>query len=561
MKGGIHINSYPVNPVSSEEENKTFMLFHRVQGVMRHVPNLVETCKGILDAVMDEIDADNCSLMLKDPHSGELSIRAARGREEEKSVYYPEHYLTRNAKRFKPGEGIAGWVLKEGQAVMLNDVNKEPRFVRASELNNNVRSLICFPIKEKDQVVGVFNLSHSKQGAFDEGDKLALAYIANQVGFALTSARFFLEIQEMNRLLKDSGKSVGSKELILTSAPGSSTFIEVGEMALENGIFIYSSDKMQRIKEIIDQVADTDVTVLIQGESGVGKEVVARFIHQNSSRGNNPFIKVNCAALPPDLLESELFGYEKGAFTGAYRQKPGKFELAHHGTIFLDEVIEITPDFQGKLLQVLQDREFSRLGGKKDVRVDVRVLAATNRNIEESVRSGRFREDLYYRMNVVSLTIPPLRDRKEEIPIFVEYFLDKLSKKYNKKVKPLSDQAMKMIMQHQWLGNVRELENVIQRYIILGDEEAIIDELTPLMKRDHPHIQAVLAPLKKAWPSLREVHYEATIKAESEIIRKALERTNWNRKKAASLLNISYKALLYKIKACNLDKPSISPSV
>jgi two-component system response regulator AtoC len=561
MKGGIHINSYPVNPVSSEEENKTFMLFHRVQGAMRHVPNLVETCKGILDAVMDEIDADNCSLMLKDPHSGELSIRAARGREEEKSVYYPEHCLTRDAKRFKPGEGIAGWVLKEGQAVMLNDVNKEPRFVRTSGLNNNVRSLICFPIKEKDQVVGVFNLSHSKQGAFDEGDKLALAYIANQVGFALTSARFFLEIQEMNRLLKASGKSVGSEALVLTSAPGSSTFIEVGEMAPENGIFIYSSDKMQRIKEIIDQVADTDVTVLIQGESGVGKEVVARSIHQNSSRRNNPFIKVNCAALPPDLLESELFGYEKGAFTGAYRQKPGKFELAHHGTMFLDEIIEITPDLQGKLLQVLQDREFSRLGGKKDVRVDVRVLAATNRNIEESVRSGRFREDLYYRVNVVNLTIPPLRDRKEEIPIFVEYFLDKSSKKYNKKAKPLSDQAMKMIMQHQWLGNVRELENAIQRYIILGDEEAIVDELGLLMKRDHPHIQAVLAPLKKAWPSLREVHHEAIIKTESKMIRKALERTNWNRKKAASLLNISYKALLYKIKACNLDKPSIPPPV
>jgi two-component system response regulator AtoC len=328
-------------------------------------------------------------------------------------------------------------------------------------------------------------------------------------------------------------------------------------MAPENGIFIYSSDKMQRIKEIIDQVADTDVTVLIQGESGVGKEVVARSIHQNSSRRNNPFIKVNCAALPPDLLESELFGYEKGAFTGAYRQKLGKFELAHHGTMFLDEIIEITPDLQGKLLQVLQDREFSRLGGKKDVRVDVRVLAATNRNIEESVRSGRFREDLYYRMNVVSLTIPPLRDRKEEIPIFVEYFLDKSSKKYNKKVKPLSDQAMKMIMQHQWLGNVRELENAIQRYIILGDEEAIVDESGLLMKRDHPHIQAVLAPLKKAWPSLREVHHEAIIKVESKMIRKALELTNWNRKKAASLLNISYKALLYKIKACNLDKPSI----
>jgi two-component system response regulator AtoC len=386
---------------------------------------------------------------------------------------------------------------------------------------------------------------------------LALAYIANQVGFALTSARFFLEIQEMNRLLKGSQKSFPNENKILASTPGSSTFIEVGEMALENGIFIYASEKMRRIKEIIDQVANTDVTVLIQGESGVGKEVVARSIHRNSLRRDGPFIKVNCAALPSELLESELFGYEKGAFTGAYRQKPGKFELAQGGTILLDEIIEIAPAIQAKLLQVLQDKEFSRLGGKKDVRVDIRVLAATNRNIEECVRDGRFREDLYYRMNVVNLTIPALRERKEEIPIFIEYFLDKIGKKYHKKVKPFSDRVMKILLQHEWIGNVRELENVIQRYVVLGDEEAIMEELGLLMKRDHPHIKTVLAPLKKAWPSLREAHHEAIIKVESEMIRKALDLTNWNRKKAAHLLKISYKALLYKIKACNLDKPSI----
>jgi len=533
------------------------MLFHRVQKVMRHVPDLVETYKAMLDVVMDEIDAENCSLMLKDPSTGELSIRAARGRNEEKSVYYQEDYDNGNGKRFKPGEGIAGWVLKEGQAVMVNDVNKEPRFVKTAGLNGDVKSLICFPVKEKDQVVGVFNLSHSKKGAFDEGDKLALAYIANQVGFALTSARFFLEIQEMNRLLKGSKKSFPNENKILASPPGSSTFIEVWETALENGIFIYASEKMRRIKEIIDQVAKTDVTVLIQGESGVGKEVVARSIHRNSLRRDNPFIKVNCAALPSELLESELFGYEKGAFTGAYRQKLGKFELAQGGTILLDEIVEIAPAIQAKLLQVLQDKEFSRLGGKKDVRVDVRVLAATNRNLEECVKDGRFREDLYYRMNVVNLTIPPLRDRKEEIPIFIEYFLDKIGKKYHKKVKPFSDRVMKILLQNEWIGNVRELENVIQRYVVLGDEEASMDELGLLMKRDHPTIQAALAPLKKAWPSLREVHHEAIFKVESEMIRKGLELTNWNRKKAAHLLNISYKVLLYKIKACNLDKPCI----
>jgi two-component system response regulator AtoC len=331
--------------------------------------------------------------------------------------------------------------------------------------------------------------------------------------------------------------------------------VEVGEVTREEGIFIYTSDKMHRIKEIIDQIADTDVTVLIQGESGVGKEVVARSIHLNSFRRERPFVKVNCAALPQELLESELFGYEKGAFTGAYRQKPGKFELANGGTVFLDEISEISLSLQGKLLQVLQDREFSKLGGKKDIRVDVRVLVATNKNMEEGVKNGRFREDLYYRLNVVNITVPSLRERKEEIPIFVEYFLDKFSKKYQKKAIPLSDKMINALSQHRWSGNVRELENVIQRFVVLGNEKAIIEELTPVIQEDSiPGNSKKIIPAKKVWPSLKEVHQEALKKAECETILKALEMTNWNRKKAADILNISYKALLYKIKETGFDK-------
>jgi two-component system response regulator AtoC len=299
--------------------------------------------------------------------------------------------------------------------------------------------------------------------------------------------------------------------------------------------------------------------VLVQGESGVGKEVVARSIHLNSSRRERPFVKVNCAALPSELLESELFGYEKGAFTGAYRQKPGKFELANGGTIFLDEISEMSLSLQGKLLQVLQDREFSRLGGKKDIRVDARVLVATNKNMEEGVKNGRFREDLYYRLNVVNIVIPPLRERREEIPIFVEYFLDKFSKKYEKKVPPLSGKTMKAFSQHHWSGNVRELENVIQRIVVLGNEKAIIEDLTPAIREDSiPEEKKKMVQAKKTWPSLKEVHQEATRKAESDIILKALEMTNWNRKKAADILSISYKALLYKIKECGVDKRFVS---
>jgi len=539
------------------KKEKAFNLFLRVQGAMHHVPNFVETCKEILDAVMDEIDAENCSVMLRDAASGELSVLASRGKNDKENGYSPDPSAKANRQKLK--DGIAGWVLKEGQAILINDAKEEPRFIRADGLNNNVRSLVCFPVREKDQVVGVFNLSNSKKGAFDEGDKLALAYISNQVGAALTSARFFMKLQEMNRIKQEFGDSSIPKEEGMKSPPQPSTFVEVGEiMERERGIFIYTSEKMHQVKEMMDQVADTDVTVLIQGESGVGKEVVARSIHLNSLRRDRPFVKVNCAALPSELLESELFGYEKGAFTGAYRQKPGKFELANGGTIFLDEIVEISLPLQAKLLQVLQDREFSRLGGKKDVRVDVRVLAATNKNVEEAVNSGRFREDLYYRLNVVNVTIPPLRERKEEIPIFVEYFLDKFGKKYRKTAKPLSDQIMKAFLQYHWLGNVRELENVIQRIIVLGNEKVILDELTSSINKESVQIQEGFHPPRK-WPSLKEVHREATAKAEAEIIRKALEMTNWNRKKAAGLLNISYKALLYKIKECGIGQ-QVAPS-
>jgi two-component system response regulator AtoC len=536
-----------------DKKSVAFTLFQKVQGAMRNVPDFGETCKAILDAVMDEMDAENCSLMLIDPISGYLTICAARGKNERKSVYYSDRSGKR--KGFKLGEGIAGWVLEEGQAVMLNDVKKEPHFVRVAGLNNKVNSLICYPIREKDQVVGVFNLSHSKRGAFDEGDKLALSYISNQVGAALTSARFFLEIKEVSRLVKNSGEVFSKGKVVPISPPSSSTLVEVGEVTQEKGIFIYASGQMHRIKEIIDQIANTDVTVLIQGESGVGKEVVARSIHLNSLRREKPFVKVNCAALPQELLESELFGYEKGAFTGAYRQKPGRFELANGGTIFLDEISEMSLSLQGKLLQVLQDREFSRLGGKKDIRVDIRVLIATNKNIEEEIKHGRFREDLYYRLNVVNITIPPLRERREEIPIFVEYFLDKFSKKYQKSLNPVSDKIMKAFFKHDWLGNVRELENVIQRLVVLGNEKAMIEELTPMTRSDSiPEKKKKNGSTQKIGPSLKEVQQEAIKKAESEMILKVLERTNWNRKKAADLLSISYKTLLYKVREYGLDK-------
>jgi len=323
-----------------------------------------------------------------------------------------------------------------------------------------------------------------------------------------------------------------------------------------NDSFIFFGLKMGRIREVIAQVANTDVTVLIQGESGVGKEIVARSLHFNSGRRNKPFIKVNCAALPEELLESELFGYEKGAFTGAYRRKPGKFELAHNGTIFLDEIGDISPSLQAKLLQVLQDGEFSRLGGKADVQVDVRVLVATNRNLEEAVRDGRFREDLYYRLNVVNIDVPPLRERKEEIPVFVKYFLDFYSKKYGNGVRPPSQKLMRTFLRHRWPGNVRELENMVKRLVVLGDEMGIIEELNSDIRMRKGFQRSCPEPINPFPPvlPLKEVSRWAVMQAEREAILKVLKQTNWNRKKAAQVLNISYKAILYKLKEYGLTQ-------
>jgi DNA-binding NtrC family response regulator len=319
------------------------------------------------------------------------------------------------------------------------------------------------------------------------------------------------------------------------------------------------SPKMKEIMMIINQVAPTNIKVLIRGESGTGKELAARTIYARSLRREKPFIKVLCAALPEGLLESELFGYEKGAFTGAMRRKPGKFEFANHGTIFLDEIGEINPSLQAKLLQVLQDGEFSRVGGETDVKVDTRVLAATNKNLEKAVAQGAFREDLYYRLNVVSIHLPPLRERKEEIYFLVEYFMDKFNRQYNKKYQKISSETMKLFMDYDWPGNIREIENVIKRIVVLEKEDVILNALTAnteeqskISRSTLP--QAIPSPDKEAQYSLKDVGKEAASKAERELIRNILYQTHWNRKRAAEILQISYKALLYKIKKYDLNR-------
>jgi len=327
-------------------------------------------------------------------------------------------------------------------------------------------------------------------------------------------------------------------------------------------LFGGDNPKMQEVREIIEQVADTDITVLVRGESGTGKEVVARALYQLGDRCDQPFVKVNCAALPSELLESELFGFEKGAFTGAQKRKLGKFEYANRGTIFLDEISEMPPGLQAKLLQVLQDGEFSRLGGEADVKVDTRIIAATNRNLEQAVRDGEFREDLYYRLNVVTILVPPLRDRIDAVPLLTEHFLSVYSEQYGKPVRGLSQETMQVLLSYHWPGNVRELENMIKRMVVLGNEKAVIQEIQsqkvgrqePAAESDAFDLGSIGTDLANgAGVDLKAISKRASQMAEKKVIEKVLSQTRWNRKEAAQRLQISYKALLYKMKENGLS--------
>jgi two-component system response regulator AtoC len=362
-----------------------------------------------------------------------------------------------------------------------------------------------------------------------------------------------------------------------------------------------NSEKMRGIATVIEQVADSDVTVLIRGESGVGKELVSRAIHQRSTRKNRPFVKVNCAALPAELLESELFGHERGAFTGAATTRIGKFEQADTGTLMLDEIGEMKPALQAKLLHVLQDAEFTKLGSNKRIQVDVRIVAATNRDLEKMMLAGEFREDLYYRLKVIELTVPALSERRDEVPTLTDFFVARYSRKYNRPARPISEELRQLFLQYDWPGNIRELENMIKRVVILQDEHLVVREIQRNMQRiaanaaataaaavhaglavaaaaavpvgagigssipggyppvpepdvtegdDEPEAPAV----EEGGSSLASVAKAASIKAERAAIEQTLRQVHWNRRKAAVILGVSYKTLLNKIKECGISR-------
>jgi Nif-specific regulatory protein len=450
--------------------------------------------------------------------NGELHVEASDG------LDAPSHAL-----RYRVGEGIIGKVAESGRPIVVPRVSKEPTFLnRASkrpELPKEELSFICVPILINRRALGALgvDLRFNPDRDYDRYVKF--------LGVAASSIAQALKIQ---RLIEEDKKRLVDENTHLRQ--------ELKER-YDFSTIIGTSGPVRQMYEQMAQVAATNTTVLIRGESGTGKELIAHSIHYNSPRANKPFVKVSCAALPDSLIESELFGYERGAFTGAEQRKKGRFELAEGGTLFLDEIGDINLNTQVKLLRVLQEREFERLGSTETVKVNVRLLAATNKDMERAIAAGTFREDLYYRLNVFTIFVPPLRERKADLLLLVDHFLEKFSREHHKSIKRISTPAIDMLMSYHWPGNVRELENTLERAVLMCDGQVVHGHHLP------PSLQTAEASNTVTRVSLSD----AVAGFEKDLIQDALKTTRGNRAKAARLLDTTERVLNYKVRKYAID--------
>jgi Nif-specific regulatory protein len=463
----------------------------KVSRVVHSVRDLEDLRNQILGLVFEVAPAERGALLLG-TGDGDLDSIFVRSR------------LVGTERSVKVSRTIVRQVLQQGIAILANDVPHAENLAGVESLViSQVRSLLCVPLQVFGHIIGCIYLDSSQPAAlFDEEHLQLVTAIAGIAAVALENVRHREWLEEENRRLNT-------------------------EINLEHNM-VGESAAMRSVYQFLTRVAPAESTVLICGESGTGKELAARALHRNSPRANKPFVAINCAALNENLLESELFGHERGAFTGATQQKKGKLEVANGGVVFLDEIGELAPSLQAKLLRVLQEREFERVGGTRPIPVDIRLIAATNRDLEEAVQKREFRQDLFYRLNVVSLTMPSLRERKEDIPLLSRYFVEKHSKKCNRQPKPISEAARACMMSYDWPGNVRELENAIERAVVLGSAEAILPEDLPeiVMEQDTP-------------PGVLSAQYHTALKdLKKQLILKALEDARGNYTEAAHALGL-----------------------
>jgi Nif-specific regulatory protein len=498
-------------------ENIT-LLYEITKALNEHL-DLKRSLYKVLDILASSMDMVRGMITLLDPLRNEIHIEVAHGISRS----------TIERVRYKLGEGVTGQVIETGKAVAIARISEEPRFLdrTASRRRQETReiSFFCVPIKKGNQVIGALSVDRPYDEGYplDDGRRL-LSVIATMIAshvIKLDTIRLENErLRDENRRLQTELKT---------------------KYTISN--IVGSSNRMREVYQMVSQVCRSNATVLIRGESGTGKELVANSIHYNSQRASTPFVKVNCASLPSNLIESELFGHEKGAFTGAIKQKIGKFEMAHRGTIFLDEIGSINLDVQANLLRILQEKEFDRVGGQRTIKVDVRVIAATNKNLEQAVEEGTFRGDLYYRLNVFPIYMPPLRERKTDILLLADYFLEKYAKENHKDIRRFSTPAIDMLMQYHWPGNVRELENCIERAVLLC-EEGVIHSY---------HLPPTLQTGKESGTLPALSLEEAVANLEKEMLIDSLKNTRGNITSAAKILQTTVRKFAYKAQQHGID--------
>ena len=503
-------NSYVDAAVRAELLAAELGTLYRVSQVLSQSLNLQETLQAVLLQLHEKGGLRNGMVSLVQPDKIEMLLSAVHGDIDIAEV------------RYRSGEGVVGTILEEGRTVVVKRISDEPRFLGRLGLYDKDLPFIGVPIRVSGVLVGVLaGQPEERQDWLLNERAHFLEMIANIVGQAI---RLSWEVEkERNDLQRE-------RDQLKRQVRGTYVFSNmVGHTAA-----------MKRVFELVRQVAKWDTTVLIRGESGTGKELIANAIHYNSPRANAPFVKLNCAALPDNLLESELFGHEKGAFTGAVSMRKGRFEQADGGTIFLDEIGEISPTFQAKLLRVLQEGEFERVGGTKTLKVNVRVIAATNKDLESAVDMGDFREDLYYRLNVMPIKIPALRERAEDIPELAQFLINKISKNQNRQLE-ITDSAIRMLMRYHWPGNVREMENTLERAAIMSEEGRVDRGAISLAGLEDKLDVTPTAPVQT------NVNLDDPDMDEREKVIAALEQSGWVQAKAARLLNMTPRQIAYRI--------------
>jgi len=493
---------------------------YQVSQVLSHSLNLKETLTAVLRVLHDGVGMERGMVSLVEPETGELQVSVAHGLDR---IFIEEI-------RYRPGEGVVGMILEEGEPIAVERIADEPRFLGKLALYDPECGFVGVPIRIGRKVAGVLaaQTATGAEGLLDEYIQF-MEMVANLVGQAV---RLSADVQKERQALTE------ERDTLRRTVRGQYGFDNI----------IGHTQSMRRVFEQVRLVAKWNTTVLIRGETGTGKELIANAIHYNSPRAKAPFVKLNCAALPENLLESELFGHEKGAFTGAVNQRKGRFEQADSGTLFLDEVGEVSAAFQSKLLRVLQEGEMERVGGNHTIKVDVRVIAASHRDLEGEVAAGRFREDLYYRLNVMPITLPALRERLEDIPDIAHFLVDKIARQQSRPLE-LTDAALRVLMHHAWPGNVRELENCLERAAVLTEAE-IID-------RDAILLTGIEEQVSLSRGAMRAVDLDDPNLDERERVIAALEQAGWVQAKAARLLDMTPRQIAYRIQTLNIKVKQI----